>query len=57
MILFYSYKDSFNENFNFDFSKKDRIKYNLEEIEEIRIFIITRKKEVYREIRICDLSI
>lgn len=34
MILFYSYKDSFDENFNFDFSKKDRIKYNLEEIEE-----------------------
>ena len=34
MILFYSYKDSFDEDFNFDFSKKDRIKYNLEEIEE-----------------------
>ena len=34
MILFYSYKDSFDENFNFDFSKKDRIEYNLEEIEE-----------------------
>ncbi len=34
MILFYSFKDSFDENFNFDFSKKDRIKYNLEEIEE-----------------------
>ena len=34
MILFYSYKDSFDENFKFDFSKKDKIKYNLEEIEE-----------------------
>ena len=34
MLLFYSYKDSFNENFEYDFSKKDRIEYNLEEIEE-----------------------
>ena len=34
MILFYSYKDSFDQNYNLDYSKKDRIKYNLEEIEE-----------------------
>ena len=34
MVLFYSYKDSFNENFEFEFSKKDKIKFNLEEIEE-----------------------
>ena len=29
MVLFYSYKDSFNEKFEFDFSKKDKIKFNL----------------------------
>ena len=34
MILFYSYKDSFDNHYNLDFSKKDKIKYNLEEIEE-----------------------
>ena len=34
MLLFYSYKDSFDENFKYDFSKKDRIEYNLEEIED-----------------------
>ena len=34
MLLFYSYKDSFDEKGNFDFSKKDKIKYNLEEIED-----------------------
>ena len=34
MLLFYSYKDSFDSNGKYDFSKKDKIKYNLEEIEE-----------------------
>ena len=34
MLLFYSYRDSFNKLGEFDFSKKDKLKYNLEEIEE-----------------------
>jgi len=34
MVLFYSYKDSFDSNNNYDFTKRNRIKYNLEEIEE-----------------------
>ena len=34
MILFYSYKDSFDQNNKYDFSKKDLIQYNLDEIEE-----------------------
>ena len=34
MILFYSYQNCFDENYNLDFSKKNRIEYNLEEIEE-----------------------
>ena len=35
MLLFYSYKDSFDSKGNYDFSKKKQIKYNLEEIEEL----------------------
>ena len=49
MILFYSYKDSFDENFNFDFSKKDRIKYNLEEIEEQLEYLLLTKKKKFTE--------
>lgn len=49
MILFYSYKDSFDENFNFDFSKKDRIKYNLEEIEEQLEFLLLPGKKKFTE--------
>ena len=34
ILLFYSYIDSSDSNNNYDFSKSDKIKYNLEEIEE-----------------------
>ena len=47
MILFYSYKDSFDENFNYDFSKKDRIAYNLEEIEEQLQNLLLPGKKVF----------
>ena len=49
MILFYSYKDSFDENCNFDFSKKDRIKYNLEEIEEQLEFLLLPGKKKFTD--------
>ena len=46
MVLFYSYKDSFNENFEFDFSKKDRITFNLEEIEgQLEYLLLPGKKK------------
>ena len=47
MILFYSYKDSFNENFEFDFSKKDKIKFYLEDIEEqLEYLLLPGKKKL-----------
>ena len=49
MILFYSFKDSFDENFNFDFSKKDRIKYNLEEIEEQLEYLLLPGKKRFTD--------
>ena len=46
MVLFYSYKDSFNENFEFEFSKRDKIKFNLEEIEEqLEYLLLPGKKK------------
>ena len=46
MVLFYSYKDSFKENFEFDFSKKDKIKFNLEDIEEqLEYLLLPGKKK------------
>ena len=46
MVLFYSYKDSFNENFEFEFNKKDKIKFNLEEIEEqLEYLLLPGKKK------------
>ena len=49
MILFYSYRDSFDENFNFDYSKKDRIKYNLEEIEEQLEYLLLPGKKKFTD--------
>ena len=49
MILFYSYRDSFDENFNFDYSKKDRIKYNLEEIEEQLEYLLLPGKKRFTD--------
>ena len=46
MILFYSYKDSFKKNFEFDFAKKDKVKFNLEEIEEqLEYLLLPGKKK------------
>ena len=46
MVLFYSYKDSFKKNFEFDFSIKDKIKFNLEEIEEqLEYLLLPGKKK------------
>ena len=46
MVLFYSFKDSFNDQFEFDFSKKDKIKFNLEEIEEqLEYLLLPGKKK------------
>ena len=46
MVLFYSYKDSFKSNFEFDFSKKDKIKFNLEDIEEqLEYLLLPGKKK------------
>lgn len=47
MLLLCSFKDSFDENFNYDFSKKDRIKFNLEAIEEQLELLLLREKNVY----------
>ena len=47
MVLFYSYKDSFNEKFEFDFSKKDKIKFNLEDIEEQLEYILLPGKKKF----------
>ena len=49
MILFYSYRDSFDEDFNFDYSKKDRIKYNLEEIEEQLEYLLLPGKKRFTD--------
>ena len=51
MILFYSYKDSFDEYGQYDFSKKDKIEYNLEEIEEqLENLLLPGKKKFTTEI-------
>ena len=51
MVLFYSYKDSFNENFEFDFSKKDKIKFHLDEIEEqLEYLLLPGKKKFNNKI-------
>jgi hypothetical protein len=49
MILFYSYKDSFDQNYEYDFSKKDKIKYNLEEIEEQLENILLPGKKIFTD--------
>ena len=51
MVLFYSYKDSFDSNYNYDFSKKDKIKYNFEELEEqLESLLLPGKKKINDEI-------
>ena len=46
MVLFYSFKDSFNDKFEFDFLKKDKIKFNLDDIEEqLEYLILPGKKK------------
>ena len=49
MLLLYSFKDSFDENFNYDFSKKDRIKFNLEAIEEQLELLLLREKKMFTD--------
>ena len=49
MILFYSYKDSFDDQYNFDFSKKDKIKYDFEEIEEQLEHLLLPRKKIFNE--------
>jgi hypothetical protein len=49
MLLLYSFKDSFDENFNYDFSKKDRIEYNLEAIEEQLELLLLREKKMFTD--------
>ena len=49
MILFFSFKDSFDGNFNCDFSKKDRIKYNLEEIEKQLEYLLLPEKKKFTD--------
>lgn len=46
MVLFYSYKDLFNEKFELDFFKKDKIKYNLEDRRAIIIFSFAKKEKI-----------
>ena len=51
MVLFYSHKDSFNEKYEFDFSKKDKIKFNLEDIEEqLEYLLLPGKKKFNNKI-------
>ena len=46
MVLFYSFKDSFNDKFEFDFLKRDKIKFNLDEIEEqLEYLLLPGKKK------------
>ena len=54
MILFYSYKDSFDESFNFYLSKKDRIKYNLKS--NWNIYYYQEKKIYWQFINLMDLE-
>ena len=49
MLLLYSFKDSFDEKFNYDFSKKDRIKFNLEAIEEQLELLLLREKKMFTD--------
>ena len=49
MLLLCSFKDSFDENFNYDFSKKDRIKFNLEAIEEQLELLLLREKKMFTD--------
>ena len=44
IIFFYSYKDSFNNNFDFEHSK-NKINFNLEEIEEQLEYLLLKKKK------------
>ena len=51
MLLFHSYKDSFDSDYKYDFSKRDRINYNLEEIEEqLEGLLLPGKKRLNNEI-------
>ena len=45
LIFFYSYKDSFNNNFDFEHSKKITVNFNLEEIEEKLEYLLLKKRK------------